>query len=136
VGPGLLQKLPPFFPIWCRLKSVCPAVAFSDLITICFYRVGFLSPRPTPNLGDQASEFMSPGDKVAQLYPQALDFPFTCLLQQAGVWWGYSSPPPHRAHLYDTIFKHANKLKMFNCIMLLYVKLIFYTTDLYKTEPC
>jgi hypothetical protein len=27
--------------------------------------------RPTPNLEDQASVFMTPGDRVAQLYPQA-----------------------------------------------------------------
>jgi hypothetical protein len=32
---------------------------------------------------------------MAQLYPQALSFPFSCLLQHAGVQWGYFSPPPH-----------------------------------------
>jgi hypothetical protein len=37
-----------------------------------FYGVGLLAPRPTPNLEDQVSVFMTPGDRVAQLYPRAL----------------------------------------------------------------
>jgi hypothetical protein len=52
--------------------------------------MGLLAPRPTANL-DQASELMSPGDRVAQLYLQALGFPFSRLLRHAGVRWGYSS---------------------------------------------
>jgi hypothetical protein len=36
--------------------------------------------RPTPNLEDQASVFMTPGDRVAQLYPQALGTHFSRLL--------------------------------------------------------
>jgi hypothetical protein len=32
-----------------------------------FYWVGLLAPRPTPNLGDQASEFMTPEDTMAWL---------------------------------------------------------------------
>jgi hypothetical protein len=38
-----------------------------------FYGVGLLAPRPTPNLEDQVSVFMTPADRVAQLYPRALD---------------------------------------------------------------
>jgi hypothetical protein len=39
-----------------------------------FYGVGLLAPRPTPNLEDQVSVFMTPRrqGKVAQLYPRAL----------------------------------------------------------------
>jgi hypothetical protein len=37
-----------------------------------FYDVGLLAPRPTPNLEDQVSVFMTSGDRVAQLYPRAL----------------------------------------------------------------
>jgi hypothetical protein len=37
-----------------------------------FYGVGLLAPRPTPNLEDQVSVFMTPGDRVAQLYLRAL----------------------------------------------------------------
>jgi hypothetical protein len=36
-------------------------------VTITFYRAGLLFQRPTPNLEDQASVFMNPGDRVAQL---------------------------------------------------------------------
>jgi hypothetical protein len=41
-------------------------------ITAAFYGVGLLAPRPTPNLEDQISVFMTPGDRVAQLYLRAL----------------------------------------------------------------
>jgi hypothetical protein len=41
-------------------------------VTAVFYGVGLLAPRPTPNLEDQVSVFMTPGDRVAQLYPRAL----------------------------------------------------------------
>jgi hypothetical protein len=56
-GPGL--------PLW-------GFVTFSNL----FYRAAFLVQRPTPNLEDQASVFMIPGDRVAQLYPQGTGYPF------------------------------------------------------------
>jgi hypothetical protein len=36
---------------------------------------------------------------VAQLYSRALGFPFSRLLRQAGVRWGYSSPPLHGEYL-------------------------------------
>jgi hypothetical protein len=60
--------------------------------------VGLLAPRPTPNLEDQASEYMSPGDRVPQPYPRALGFPLSRLLRHAGVRWCYFSPPPHGAY--------------------------------------
>jgi hypothetical protein len=41
--------------------------------------------RPTPNLQDQASVFMTPGDRVVQLYPQALGNHFSRLLRHAWV---------------------------------------------------
>jgi hypothetical protein len=41
-------------------------------VTAAFYGVGLLAPRPTPNLEDQVSVFMTPGGRVAQLYPRAL----------------------------------------------------------------
>jgi hypothetical protein len=41
-------------------------------VTAVFYGVGLLAPRPTPNLEDQVSVFMTPGDRAAQLYPRAL----------------------------------------------------------------
>jgi hypothetical protein len=41
-------------------------------VTAVFYGVVLLAPRPTPNLEDQVSVFMTPGDRVAQLYPRAM----------------------------------------------------------------
>jgi hypothetical protein len=42
-----------------HLKKVRLAVAFSDLVTIFFLRVGVVGSMLKPNLEDQASEFMS-----------------------------------------------------------------------------
>jgi hypothetical protein len=44
---------------------------------------GSSAPRPTPNLEDQVSIFISLGDWVAQLYPQALSTHFSRLLWHA-----------------------------------------------------
>jgi hypothetical protein len=46
--------------------------------------------RPTPSLEDQVSVFISPSDRVDQLYPQALGF-----LRLAGLRWRYSDRPPN-----------------------------------------
>jgi hypothetical protein len=48
-----------------------------------FYGARLLVQRPTPNLEDQASVFMTPGDRVAQLYPQAPGTHFSRLLRHA-----------------------------------------------------
>jgi hypothetical protein len=45
-----------------------------------FYRVGLSTRSSNPNLEDQASVFVTPGDKVTQLYPQALGTHFNRLL--------------------------------------------------------
>jgi hypothetical protein len=63
-GPGL--------PLWGFLNSNV-------------YGSGLLVQRPTPNLEDQASVFMTPGDRVAQLYPQVLGTHFSRLLRHAWV---------------------------------------------------
>jgi hypothetical protein len=55
-------------------------------LTVDFSRVGSLAPRPTPNLEDQVSIFISPGDRVAQLYPQAMSTHFNRLLRHAWSW--------------------------------------------------
>jgi hypothetical protein len=51
--------------------------------------------RPTPNLEDQASVFMTPGDRVAQLYPQALGTHFSRLIRHAWVTVGLFFNPSH-----------------------------------------
>jgi hypothetical protein len=52
--------------------------------------------RPTANLEDQVPVFMSPSDRVAQLYTPGTGFHFLRLLRLAGLRWGYSNPPPQR----------------------------------------
>jgi hypothetical protein len=47
--------------------------------------MGLLAPCPTPNVEGQASVFMTPGDRVAQLYPQAPGTHFSRLLRHAWV---------------------------------------------------
>jgi hypothetical protein len=60
-----------------------------------FYRAVLLVRRPTPILEDQASVFMTPGDRVAQLYPQALGIYFNHLLRHAWVTVGLFFNPGH-----------------------------------------
>jgi hypothetical protein len=50
--------------------------------------------RPTLNLEDQVSLFMSPNDRVAVISP-GTGFLFHRPLQLAGLRWRYSNPPPY-----------------------------------------
>jgi hypothetical protein len=43
-----------------------------DTVTVVFLWCGVVSPTPNPNLEDQVSVYMTPGDRVAQLYHQVL----------------------------------------------------------------
>jgi hypothetical protein len=52
---------------------------------VTFLQAGLLVQRPTPNLEDQVSVFMTPGDRVAQLYPQAQGTHFSRLLRHVWV---------------------------------------------------
>jgi hypothetical protein len=56
---------------------------------------GLLVQRPTPNLEDQASVFITPGDRVSQLYPQALGTHFSRLLRHEWVTVGLFFNPGH-----------------------------------------
>jgi hypothetical protein len=44
----------------------------SDFVTVFFYASRSLALHPTPNLEDQVPVFMSPSERLAQLYPQAV----------------------------------------------------------------
>jgi hypothetical protein len=65
-----------------------------------FYRVGLLAPRPTPTLEDQASVFISPRGRVAQLYPQAPGTHFSRLLRHAWLTVGLLFPGHHMGTSY------------------------------------
>jgi hypothetical protein len=49
-----------------------------------FYRARSSALRPIPNLEDQVSVFMSPSDRVAQLYPQAPGYLFVAFYDSQG----------------------------------------------------
>jgi hypothetical protein len=73
-----------------------PGLPCWGFVTISFfYRAGLLVQRPAPNLEDQVSVFMTAGDRVAQLYPQALGTHFNRLLRPAWVTVGLFSNPGH-----------------------------------------
>jgi hypothetical protein len=48
------------------------------------YTARSLALRPNPNLEDQVSVFMSPSDRVAQLYPKARGSPFVAFYDSEG----------------------------------------------------
>jgi hypothetical protein len=52
-------------------------------LTTEFYGVVLSTPRPTLSLENQASVFVTAGDRVAQSYPQALGTHFNRLLRHA-----------------------------------------------------
>jgi hypothetical protein len=67
-----------------------------------FYGVGQSTPCQTPNLQDQASVFMTPGDRVTQLYPQALGTHFCRRLLHAWAMLGlFLSSGHHMEKSYD-----------------------------------
>jgi hypothetical protein len=80
-----------------HLKQVCPAVALSGLVTICFLLGAVVSPTTNPQTGGPGLRITSPGDRVAQLYPQSpvFVFPFSRFLRHVGKRWVYFPPPPH-----------------------------------------
>jgi hypothetical protein len=49
---------------------------FWGFITITFYRAGLLVQRPTPNLEDQASVFMTPWRQGGPAIPPGTGYPF------------------------------------------------------------
>jgi hypothetical protein len=53
--------------------------------------------RPTPNLEDQLFIFMSPSDRVTQLFHQIPDSHFVAFYDSQG--WSNSNPPPQRGYL-------------------------------------
>jgi len=68
--------------------------------------VGSSVPRPTPNLEDHVSIFISPGDWVAQLYPQAPSTHFSHLLRHAWATVGlFFSPVTTRGSCYTRQMK-------------------------------
>jgi hypothetical protein len=71
-----------------------PCLPFWCFVTITFLQAWIVSLRPTPNVEDQASVFMTPADRVAQLYPQAPRVPILVAFNDMhGLQWDYSLIP-------------------------------------------
>jgi hypothetical protein len=70
-----------------------PGLPFWGFVTITFLRAGLLVQRATPNLEDQVSVFMTHGDRVTQIYPQALATHFSRFYDMHGLQWDCSSIP-------------------------------------------
>jgi hypothetical protein len=66
----------------------------TELMTIFYFLIW-----DSPTLKGQVPVFISPRNRVAQLYPLGTGFPFCCLLQYAGLQRRYSEPTPHGLHL-------------------------------------
>jgi hypothetical protein len=64
------------------------------------------APRPTPNLEDQVSIFISPGEWVAQLYPLAPSTHFSRFYDMHELHWDYSFPRSPHAETLD--FNNTN----------------------------
>jgi hypothetical protein len=70
-----------------------PLLGFLD--NNLFYRTELLVQRTSLNLEEKVSVFMTPGDRVAQLYPQALGTHFSRLLRHAWFTVGLFFNPGH-----------------------------------------
>jgi hypothetical protein len=60
------------------------------------------------NLDSQIPVFISPRNRVAQLYPRALGSLFGRVLRLTGLWWRYSNQPPHGSHKEMLVLFHLN----------------------------
>jgi hypothetical protein len=79
--------------IWLYSPIRALASPFWSFLTITFLRGWIVSPAPNPE--DQVSVFMTPGDRVTQLYPQALGTHFSPILRHAWVTVGLFFNPGH-----------------------------------------
>jgi hypothetical protein len=95
--PKFLFRFGWYFRIIFWILSTCSFqfFLFWVFLTVTFYRTGLLVQRPTPNLEDQVSVFMTPGDRVSQLYPQTLGTNFSRLLRHAWATVGLLFNPGH-----------------------------------------
>jgi hypothetical protein len=99
----MIQSLPLHtFSLWHG--SPLWAVAFP---TTRFFRGESVNPTPNPNLEDRASVFVTPGDRVTQLYSQALGTHFSRLLRHAWATLGLFLSPGHHTGIIFFFFKIA-----------------------------
>jgi hypothetical protein len=76
---------------WALPEQSLSGLSPAELTTI-FYCLIWES----PNLEDQVPVFISPRNRVAQLYPRALGSLYVAFYDSQGLRWRYFNPPPHR----------------------------------------
>jgi hypothetical protein len=76
-----------------------PDLPIWGFVTVTFLQGWVVSPALNTNLEDQASLFMTPEGRVAQLYPQALGTHFSRLLRHEWVTVGLFFNPGHHTRL-------------------------------------
>jgi hypothetical protein len=84
-----------------------PGLPCWGFATITFLQGRIVSPAPKPQPGYQASVFMAPGHRVAQLYPQALGTHFSRLLRHAWVTVGLFFHPCHHTETLSNYQRHT-----------------------------
>jgi hypothetical protein len=72
-----------------------PGLPFWGFVTIMFLQGCIVGPAPNPQPRGPGLRIYDPGDRVAQLYPQALGIHFIRLLRHAWVTVGLFSNPGH-----------------------------------------
>jgi hypothetical protein len=72
-----------------------PVLPLWGFVTITFLQGWIVGPAPNPQPGGPGLRIYDPGDRVAQLYPQALGTHFNCLLRHAWVTVGLFFNPGH-----------------------------------------
>jgi hypothetical protein len=86
-----LRLLNGLLPVNCIFQSIWLFRGHID-----FSGMGSSAPRPTPNLDDQVSIFISPGDWVAQFTPRHRVPISVAFYDMHGLQWDYSFPrSPH-----------------------------------------
>jgi hypothetical protein len=82
--------------LWPNLGPGLPSWGF---LTIAFYRAGLLVQHPNPNLEGQISVFMTPGDRVAKIYPKHWIPILVAFYDMHGLQWDYSLIPANTQEL-------------------------------------
>jgi hypothetical protein len=76
--------------LWALPKQSLLGRSPADLTAIVYSLIW-----DSPNLEDQVPVFISPRNRVAQLYPRALGSLFVPSYDSQGLRWRYSNPSPH-----------------------------------------
>jgi hypothetical protein len=87
--------------MWLYSPNRALASPVWGFVTVTFLRGWIVSPAPNPQPGRPGLRIMTPGDRVTQLYPQALGTHLVAFYVMHGLQWDYSLMP---ATTRDTLY--------------------------------